>query len=816
MKKLLSFSLILALLLSFSLPAMAAGSSVFGGLLDNLQQNTATEEEPAASNAPDAQTLLDEAAAGKSRTVMVYMCGSNLESMPQASATRDIREMIASGYETKDINVIVMPGGAKNWHIPEFESEKTGIYAVRPDGITKLWEADAKLNMGDPKTMAMFLEYGAKNFPAEQFSLILWDHGGGALGGFCHDEVTGKMLSTAEFKNAIEQTPFAENGLEWVGFDACLMGSAELSVVLAPYAKYLVASEETEPGYGWNYAFLKGLESDLSGAETGTRIVNEYIDWYAKQNYGKGITLSCIDLSAADEFETLVDRVFEGAADIVNKDNYAEISRAVREARAFGNVDENSVGDDNLGANARVYDLIDLGGLITALSDYLQTDTKELIDFVDQKMIVSSRVGGEEIVSGLTLYHPLRAKNSCTSFINTYKELGILHNYREYIESFGKLLCDTPAASFTNLLASFQDSGKVQHSLFSLPLTEEQLANIADVQLIVLQQSTTAEDAWHLVSVSDDVYIDETGNVNGEFVFRNLFLTDENGTQVEGTAPLYYRIGTNGEILVPVVLCGTDPATEEPVELNAWLVCEEENDVLSVTDISVFDEVSGYFSARSQIDLAFLERIRFDCVDRTVTRGEDGAIEAFDNWEIADTTSYYWESEDPGQLRFIEDSLEEESLYVAFSLTDVQSNHYTSELTGFAGDLEEGVLRYSYDDKDQLVAVNQLSCTLDEDQMMFVTLRLTNISEAEIIVVASEMTVNGKTLDGEVAGYGMGPNGGLLPGEEQSLFLPLNTKDLEGIDVLESMTFSVSAYTADTDELLGSVPVEADLNLSLK
>ncbi len=816
MKKILSFSLVLTMLLSFSLPAMAAGASGFGGLLDNFQQASPGQEESIINEAPDAETVLEEARNGKSKTVMIYMCGSNLESMPQSSATRDVREMIASGFATEDINVIIMPGGSKHWHIPEFETENTGIYSVRPDGITKLWEADQRLNMGDPKTLTQLLQYSADNFPAEQFGLILWDHGGGALGGFCHDEITGKLLTTKDLEKAILDTSLADRGLEWIGFDACLMGSAELAVVLAPYTKYLVASEETEPGYGWDYSFLKGLEKDSSGADTGSRIVDHYIDWYLANSSAKEITLSCIDLSMAEEFERRVDSFFADAAKLVSKDNYADLSRAVRNAKAFGNVDENAVGDGNLGASARVYDLIDLGGLIDVLDTFLNADAKELRDFVDQNMIVKSRGGEDENICGLTMYHPLRAKNSFSSYISTYHSLDVFPSYTAYIENFGKILCDTPAASFSNLLASFRDSGKVQHSLFSLPLTEAQQENLADAELIVLQQSAENEDAWHLVSVSDDVYIDDTGSVNGGFVFRNLFLTDENGNPVEGTAPLYYQLGTNGEILVPVTLCGTDPITGEEMEVSAWLVCTEENDSLTVTDISVYDEISGYYSARSQIDLSFLERIRFDCIDREVTRNEDGAICAFEDWTVVNTTSCYWEADEPGQLRFIEDSLDESSLYAAFSLTDVQSNHYTSELTGFAGALDEGVLRYTYDDKDQLVSVNQLSCVLDEEKTLYVTLRLSNISEQEIIVGISGITVNGKTVEGEVFGYGMGPNGGLLPEEEQSLFLPLGSKELEGFETINSMTLPLSVYDAETDELVGTVPVEAELNLSMK
>ena len=47
---------------------------------------------------------------------------------------------------------------------------------------------------------------------------------------------------------------------------------------MAPYAEYMIASEETEPTSGWNYRFLSGLEKDESGAETGQRIIDAYFE----------------------------------------------------------------------------------------------------------------------------------------------------------------------------------------------------------------------------------------------------------------------------------------------------------------------------------------------------------------------------------------------------------------------------------------------------------------------------------------------------------------------------------------------------------
>lgn len=51
------------------------------------------------------------------------------------------------------------------------------------------------------------------------------------------------------------------------------MSSLEVASVLAPYTNYMIASQETEPGWGWNYAFLSVLSDEtIPGDEMGDYI----------------------------------------------------------------------------------------------------------------------------------------------------------------------------------------------------------------------------------------------------------------------------------------------------------------------------------------------------------------------------------------------------------------------------------------------------------------------------------------------------------------------------------------------------------------
>ena len=59
---------------------------------------------------------------------------------------------------------------------------------------------------------------------------------------------------------AIDEMKYAfdsfDQRLEFVGFDACLMGTVETAYAIKNNVDYLIASEEIEPGTGWNYKKL--------------------------------------------------------------------------------------------------------------------------------------------------------------------------------------------------------------------------------------------------------------------------------------------------------------------------------------------------------------------------------------------------------------------------------------------------------------------------------------------------------------------------------------------------------------------------------
>ena len=54
------------------------------------------------------------AEAPRKLTLMIYMCGSNLESS-YGSASADIQEMLDTDFDSEQVTLLVMTGGSEDW-----------------------------------------------------------------------------------------------------------------------------------------------------------------------------------------------------------------------------------------------------------------------------------------------------------------------------------------------------------------------------------------------------------------------------------------------------------------------------------------------------------------------------------------------------------------------------------------------------------------------------------------------------------------------------------------------------------------------------
>ena len=198
------------------------------------------------------------------RTVMVYMVGSDLESQGGA-ASLDVNEIIETDFDEEDVKVVLYLGGSKKWYYPNIDAKENAIYEIENGELKKVKSYEVT-NMASSKTLTGFIDYVYENYESDLYDLILWDHGGGPLGGYGQDEnFNNVLMSLYDLEKALNDSKLLkETKFELIGFDACLMSSIEIVNMLKEEANYLVASAEAEPGYGWDYEFLSEIEKTTS------------------------------------------------------------------------------------------------------------------------------------------------------------------------------------------------------------------------------------------------------------------------------------------------------------------------------------------------------------------------------------------------------------------------------------------------------------------------------------------------------------------------------------------------------------------------
>lgn len=240
-------------------------------------------------------------------TIFVYLCGADLESNKDGGgcATKDINEMVQATAECSELRFVIEAGGSHTWQ-NEICADGKNTRLIISDGKIETVEI-LTADMGDPDTLVDFLDWGLENYRSQYIMLDMWDHGGGSLMGVCFDErYANDSITLEELDVALSEVlGNREVKFDLIGCDACLMATVELANICVPFADYMVASEETEWGEGWDYSgFANGIntgakEADLLGEYVCNAFYNSMNSYPDAQSTA---TLSVIDLSKLDEF----------------------------------------------------------------------------------------------------------------------------------------------------------------------------------------------------------------------------------------------------------------------------------------------------------------------------------------------------------------------------------------------------------------------------------------------------------------------------------------------------------------------------------
>ena len=319
-------------------------------------------------------------------TIMLYLCGSDLES----GATYDKNGNFLGYYESNgramsnnideilsiagqeryadvdtsqigdNINIIIETGGAKRWYGGYPDLDQTKVQRWHVDNQSMVLDktvGNASSNrMCTTETFQSFIEWGLSNYPAKKTAVIISDHGNG-MQGVCADEYSSgwDMLTGNETVDALNNA-YENSGIK--GYDACLMAMQDVASYNMDFFNYQISSQESEPAGGWDFdGWIPTLLNDpsVSMLNLGKSICDTYHDkvdaiykeyakegsqyeWYADFN---DACLSLMDLSKMQSYIN----AWETMTTTINASNATVFEKLVgyaKECYAFANADDDA------------------------------------------------------------------------------------------------------------------------------------------------------------------------------------------------------------------------------------------------------------------------------------------------------------------------------------------------------------------------------------------------------------------------------------------------------------------------------------------
>ena len=728
-----------------------------------------------------------QASGEKTLTLMIYMAGSDLETQ-NGAATADIREMLGSGCDFFRVNILILAGGAETWHLGLNPGELS-LLQLGEKGMRVL-ERFPLANMGEPETLTSFLSWSVSHYPAENYALIFWNHGGGPMEGVCYDELFGRdKLTLRELTEALDASPFGpERPLNWIGFDACMMASVETANVCTDYARYMIASQETEPAIGWNYSFLSRAAEDPEGDAVGRAIVDSYTQ---ANPDNENMTLSCIELNKMGAVIRGVSELFFTLRNQLDAESFSQLSNNRRDTRSFGRV--TTLSD---------YDLADLYHLSQQYAAQAPKEAEALQKALERAVIYNST--HQQDAHGLSIYSPYYNKDSYRStWLEVSQDLNFNTTYQTWISRYASYWLGDQLADWSGLAGRALPAEDGRQRL-ELELTEEQTEHFASAKVVILRDQGYDESYFKVYEIAG--LQPEDGMLRAEYDFSGLYLTDGEGRIISDIYPFF--VMPEGQYALVAELekrsffesmvrhsRGETDAWRNRILVNFVCTRDPESDTLEVRDVVTQPEdpselTTGkqylsiaasefpyiYFSANNyayfpardpenggllpytQWQSSAIPQQNWSLID------EDGEILSVSEWsrnyeeQTVDDRRYLMFSEvdnrKPWSLQFRRDRVSPQPLYAQFIVTDTQGVESATELIPLDFPALQDSQRFDRevfrDDRAAITLESADVIRASSGSGLYLRFRIENRTDNELNFLPTNLSLNHTLIDNSV------------------------------------------------------------------
>lgn len=197
-----------------------------------------------------------------SYTIMMYGCGGgNLDMF----MVNNIREALLAGSTDR----VKFTGQVKFSKAFQDYEETSGTQRFVVGPATDKWYTpvevlDTELPLYDPQSLTDFINWSKEQCPADEYILILWNHGGGwtpwgdgnsvSSRAVVYDDVLNDRGLTLD--DLVKGINDSGTKMKMIYYDACLMGMVEIMTALTECADYVLSASHITPGLGGDYSSL--------------------------------------------------------------------------------------------------------------------------------------------------------------------------------------------------------------------------------------------------------------------------------------------------------------------------------------------------------------------------------------------------------------------------------------------------------------------------------------------------------------------------------------------------------------------------------
>jgi hypothetical protein len=331
------------------------------GVASGAVNITATSASTSVASTPLSYTVATGSGA-KVWTIMVFLNASNNLNVyalanylqMQEAATHGSNTQILVAWKESRGNTNAL--GGYDWQFSG--NDDTRYYLVQPSGGGSIVgnpvkDLGAGIDFGVTSSVNNFVTWCKKNYPATHYLLDMWDHGDGwqeylskrpkavLFRGISYDFETNNHIDSWQ----MDQCFTGGNNVDLLAYDACNMQMLECGYQVRNYVSYIVGSEDTTPGPGYDYsvALLPFFTTPSGATATLARgFVDQMVDDTSSGGIyaGQALCQSVVDAGQMTAVAAAVDAF--GQALLANKSSIGSIVDSARaNAKNYNDIVDN-------------------------------------------------------------------------------------------------------------------------------------------------------------------------------------------------------------------------------------------------------------------------------------------------------------------------------------------------------------------------------------------------------------------------------------------------------------------------------------------